>query len=201
MAGSLDLIAEWTRPDAPTPSQFAESDGLIERFAERNGSGSSSRDAIANWLAAKVAGSLGIRPEEVDRDLPFLSLGLDSLNVMELKLQIDAGLATTLPLSMLMDGSSIRELAEWASVQLAGSSAQPSETSSPPVQDQHGQSLSHGQQLLWYAHQFTPKGAAYNLAGAAIVRAELDIDSFRRASCSRRCRPRRITDNLHYRGR
>ena len=183
MAGSLDLIAEWTRPDAPTPSQFAESDGLIERFAERNGSGSPSRDAIANWLAAKVAGSLGIRPEEVDRDLPFLSLGLDSLNVMELKLQIDAGLATTLPLSMLMDGSSIRELAEWASVQLAGSSAQPSETSSPPVQDQHGQSLSHGQQLLWYAHQFTPKGAAYHLAGAAIVRAELDIDSFRRASC------------------
>ena len=47
---------------------------------------------------------------------------------MELKLEIDAGLGTTLPLSMLMEGSGIRELAEWASVQLAGSSAQPSET-------------------------------------------------------------------------
>ena len=183
MAGSLDPIAEWTRPDALTPSQFADSNGFIERFAERIGSGSTSGDAIANSLAAKIAGRLGIRPEEVDRDLPFLSLGLDSLNVMELKLEIDAGLATTLPLSMLLDGSGIRDLAEWASVQLAGSSARLPETSSPRVQDQHGQSLSHGQQLLWYAHQFTPKGAAYHLAGAAIVRAELDIDSFRRASC------------------
>ena len=109
-----------------------------------------------DWLAAKVAGSLGIRLEEVDPDRPFLSLGLDSLSAMELKVEIDAGLGTTLPLSMLMEGSGIRELAERASEHLAGSPAQPSETSAPAgARIGAGQPLSHGQQMLWYAHQFT----------------------------------------------
>ena len=48
-----------------------------------------------------------------------MSLGLDSLSAMDLKVEIDAGLGTTLPLSMLMEVSGIRELAEWASERLA----------------------------------------------------------------------------------
>ena len=40
---------------------------------------------------------------------------------------------------------------------------------------------SHGQQMLWYAHQFAPTGAAYHIAGAGLVRAELDLDALLRA--------------------
>ena len=35
--------------------------------------------------------------------------------------------------------------------------------------------------MLWYAHQFTPNRAAYHITGAATIRAELEIDAFRRA--------------------
>ena len=41
--------------------------------------------------------------------------------------------------------------------------------------------MSHEQQLLWYAHQFTPNRAAYHITGAATIRAELETDAFRRA--------------------
>ena len=86
-----------------------------------------------------------------------------------------------LPLSMLMEASGIRELAEAASEQLAGSPNPPLEVSLPSQQLETDPRLSHEQQLLWYAHQFAPTGAAYHIAGAATVRAELDIDALRRA--------------------
>ncbi len=44
-----------------------------------------------------------------------------------------------------------------------------------------GLPLSHGQQMLWYAHQFTTTGAAYHVLGAGLVRADLDKAAFRRA--------------------
>ena len=78
---------------------------------------------------------------------------------------------------MLMEGSGVRELAEEsASVSPALPPAQraaaPAERE--PTTLDAGPPLSHGQQMLWYAHQFTTTGAAYHVLGAGLVRAELD---------------------------
>ena len=139
----------------------------------------------AQWLMEyfrdRVALVLGLAPEKVDPDRPLLNLGLDSLSAMDLKVEVDSSLGTTLPLSMLMEVSGIRELAEWASEHLPGPRTGESEISSPPEPAESDQPLSHEQELLWYAHQFTPSSAAYHIAGAATVRAELHIDALQRA--------------------
>ena len=139
------------------------------------------RQRLMEYLRDRVAAVLGLAPDKVDPDRPLLSMGLDSLSAMDLKIEIDAGLGTTLPLSMLMEVSGIRELAERASEYVAGAPIQPSETSSPSGHVESDQRLSHEQQLLWYAHQFTTSGAAYHISGAATFQVELDKDAFRRA--------------------
>jgi len=124
------------------------------------------RETVIEFFRDRVAAVLGLAPEKVDPDRPLLALGLDSLTAMELKVEIEAGLGAALPLSMLLEGSGIRELAERTSAQLAGQPARPPETSTAPTPGGSDQELSHEQQLLWYAHQFTPNCAAYHITGA-----------------------------------
>ena len=133
--------------------------------------------------------------DKVDPDRPLLTMGLDSLTAIDLKVEIETSLGVTLPLSRLLEGATIRDLAEQAIAQGAGTPTGPLEpavASVPgavpeppaipePAPGQSGQPLSHGQQMLWYAHQFTTTGAAYHVTGAGSVRAELDIDALRRA--------------------
>ena len=152
-------------------------------------------DRFIEELRRRVADVLGMTSEKVDPDRPLLTMGLDSLSAVDLKVEVETSLGITLPLSRLLEGATIRDLAEQAAVQGAGPSNGPSEPAvasvpeakpeppaiSEPLPGESGQPLSHGQQFLWYAHQFTRSGAAYHVTGAGSVRAELDIDALRRA--------------------
>jgi amino acid adenylation domain-containing protein len=139
------------------------------------------RERLMEYFRERVAAVMGLAPDKVDPDRPLLSLGLDSLSAMDLKLELDAALGTKLPLSSLMESSGIRALAASASAQLADAPSRPSDTALAPTLDESDQRLSHEQQLLWYAHQFTPNRAAYHITGAATIREQVDIDAFRRA--------------------
>ncbi len=119
------------------------------------------------------------------RSIPIgrlLSLGLDSLSAMDLKIEIDAGLGTTLPLSMLMEGSGIRELAERASEHLAGA-ADPTVRRHPrrPSTWSPTNGSRTGSNCSGTLTSSQRAGAAYHIPGAATFRVELDIDAFRRA--------------------
>ena len=163
------------------------------------------RQRLMEYFRDRVADVLGLAPDKVDPDRPLMSLGLDSLSAMDLKVEIDAGLGTTLPLSMLMEGSGIRELAERVSERLAGAPTGSNEPAAPaegePATVEAGPPLSHGQQMLWYAHQFTTTGAAYHVLGAGLVRAELDEGAFRRAMRPRHCPPGGPANHLRPRRR
>jgi amino acid adenylation domain-containing protein len=161
-------------PAAPHPGDVEEG-GLLGLPSEVR------RERLVGYFRERVAAVLGLPPEKLDPDRPLLNLGLDSLSAMDLKLEIDKGLGTALPLSLLMEVSGIRELASWASEHLAAARSGAAETPSPPESAELNQPLSHEQELLWYAHQFAPKSAAYHITGAAIVRAELHIAAFQRA--------------------
>jgi acyl carrier protein len=52
--------------------------------------------AIAAWLAARVAGPLGIGPEEVDVRTPFASFGLGSLQAVSLAGELERWLGRPL---------------------------------------------------------------------------------------------------------
>ena len=146
-------------------------------------------------LRSRVASVLEMAPDKVDPDRPLLTMGLDSLTAIDLKVEIEDSLGVTLPLARLLEGASIRDLADEAVSQGPGTSTGPIEPAKfslkgdlpelPAIPEQApGQSrqpLSHGQQMLWYADQFTRAGAAYHVIGAGSVRSALDIDALRRA--------------------
>jgi thioester reductase-like protein len=67
---------------------------------------------IAKFLAASVAGVLGIESEAVDRSTPITNLGLDSLMAVELINRVEGELGMNLPLGNLMRGPSVAELAQ-----------------------------------------------------------------------------------------
>ena len=73
---------------------------------------------------------------------------------------------------MLMEGSGIRELAERVGEHLNAPPAPLPETSAAAAPGESDLRLSHGQQMLWYAHQFATTGDAYHITGAATIRAD-----------------------------
>ena len=113
LAGSLDVIAEWTWQHVPTPALTLASDAIIERSAMIDGSGSPKRDAIATWLAAKVAGPLGIRPDEVDVSRPLAGFGIGSLQAVRLAAELEEWLGRKLTPTLVYDYPTIDTLADF----------------------------------------------------------------------------------------
>ncbi len=139
-------------------------------------------DDIVDFLRGRAAGLLGVSPLDVALDRPLMAMGLDSIVAMELKSDIDAHLGVKLPFSVLIEGGSILGVAERALEHVGNAATAPPSSRAPaPQGPPDGDRPSHGQKMLWYAHQFAPTGAAYHIAGAGLVRAALDLGAFRRA--------------------
>ena len=129
------------------------------------------------------ASSRGPRPEAVAgedrRRSAALVLGLDSLTALELKATIETELVT-LSISRLVQGASLSELAAGVSESRSSTADLPARVieHSPNGSDQP---LSFGQQMLWYAHQFSRTPKAYNIGGAVRFRQPIDVDAFKDA--------------------
>ena len=116
-AGSLETVAEWTRPDvarAPVPE--------VKEPAPCHGRGSSdaspSRSAITSWLTAKVAAPLGMRPDDVDIRAPLAGFGIGSLQAVRLAAELEEWLGRKLTPTLVYDYPTIDALAAF----LAGES-------------------------------------------------------------------------------
>jgi amino acid adenylation domain-containing protein len=183
--GAESAVGNPGSPDAGRPGFLGNAHGTSLTETDRGKLSVLPADArhalLVAYLRDRVAALLELAPDRVDLDRPLLSMGLDSLTAMDLKVEVDAALGAALPLSLLLEGSGIRDLAERVSGHLADSPMRPSEAPDPPGSEEPDGRLAHEQQLLWYAHQFTPNPAAYHISGAATIRAELDACAFRRA--------------------
>ncbi len=72
-----------------------------------------SRDAIAAWLTAKVAGPLGIRPDEVDTRRPLADFGIGSLQAVRLAAELEEWLGRKLSPTLAYDHPTIDALASF----------------------------------------------------------------------------------------
>ena len=84
---------------------------------------------IAFFLQQLVAKSLKVNVSGVDKDKSLSTLGLDSLDTIELKLEIERQLKVSVPMDQALNELSVADLAEKLSVQLDGNpvAASPSE--------------------------------------------------------------------------
>ncbi|HEY9422517.1 MAG TPA: AMP-binding protein, partial [Thermoanaerobaculia bacterium] len=131
------------------------------------------RTMLTAWLGERAAAVLGV--SAVPPDQPLTGLGLDSLTAVELKGGVEA-LGLTLPLTKLLRGAGIAELAD-------GMLAEPVAEIIPPraLSLDGDQPLSPGQKALWFLERLAPDAGAYNVAVAARVRQGLDVPALHRA--------------------
>jgi acyl transferase domain-containing protein/acyl carrier protein len=88
------------------------------------------RDLLVSHLLLGVAAVLG-GSQSVGPDQCLFDLGLDSLMAVELRNQVERGLGVSLPISVLLEGASVRTLAEHIVAALpAGGGAGPAEPES-----------------------------------------------------------------------
>ena len=147
------------------------------------------RAQVIAYFRDRVAGVLRLDPSRVDPDRKLDALGLDSLMAIELKSGVEADLGTSLPITRLLEGPTIAQLADQAIEQWddrpAAPNAGPTALAGDLVRAESDGSpsrhpLSPGQRSLWLVHQRMPDDAAYNMAGAAKVRGDLDVSALRR---------------------
>ncbi|WP_338866517.1 amino acid adenylation domain-containing protein [Myxococcus stipitatus] len=131
------------------------------------------------WLVSDVARRLGVAVDALDADAPLTQYGLDSLRGLEVMHGIQQTWRVSLPPTLLLQGPSLREVAEWVSTARA-KVTEPSASSSTETEDVSPQ-VSDGQRALWFLQRMAPGGTAYHIARAMRLAPEVDLGVLGRA--------------------
>ncbi|NVI99072.1 amino acid adenylation domain-containing protein [Myxococcus sp. AM009] len=170
LAGTLDVVLAW-REALPT--------GRVEPSRMGASPSEAAPDSVAPWrsaaevlpaLSREVAALLGADARAVDVDAPLSGHGLDSLRALEVVHAVEAGWGVSPPVAFLLQGPSLREVAEWVS--RAAADASPVLTASPASAASF---VPLGQRALWFLQRMAPGSTAYHVARA--VRFLTPVDS------------------------
>ncbi|MDI1443025.1 non-ribosomal peptide synthetase [Polyangium sp. 6x1] len=137
------------------------------------------REDVPRYVHAVIADALRASPEKLDARAPLTAAGVDSLTAVEIKHRIDETYGVDLPLSGLLGGATIAEIAARVTERLDGSPAPAPITASPATESEAP--LSHAQSAQWFLYRLDPDNRAYNIAFGARIAAGLDVPSLRRA--------------------
>lgn len=164
LANNLDALAEWR----DTLTRDVETPALISRPA------SFDRADIEAYLVSQLAARLAIDDVAIDKNQSVAYYGLDSLGATELGHRIETDLGIVLPVSSLLDGRRVAQLAADLQDQLRGGQSENDALLAPARTENNSYPLSHGQHALWFLQQTSPESAAYNIASALRIRGGLD---------------------------
>ncbi|MEM7353313.1 MAG: amino acid adenylation domain-containing protein, partial [Acidobacteriota bacterium] len=175
LEGSLRLLGR-SRPLAAAPEPAAPEVDLeaLDRLSP-----SERRQVVTSRLGLLTARVLRLE-EAPAPDVALTALGLDSLAAVKLQQAAESDLGAELPLSRLLAGASLEQLAPATSEQVSRRRdvAEPVVAASADSTFQ----LSHGQQALWFLHRLAPESPAYIIAGAARAPSGLDATRLRKAA-------------------
>lgn len=82
---------------------------MAEKLAAKNWDA----EQLEDWLISRVAQLLKQAVDDIDPDMPFNSLGLDSINVMDLIVELDDLLGIEIESTIVWDYPTIRLLSEY----------------------------------------------------------------------------------------
>jgi amino acid adenylation domain-containing protein len=141
------------------------------------------RGLLIHAIRAGIARVLSLPASRIALDAQLNHLGLDSIMAIELKSSVETKLGVELPISALLAGPTVAQLADMllASLDDAESAAAPllaaEEAKSAGPQDYP---LTVGQRAMWLQHQVAP-GSVYNPVYAARVAGPVDLERLRAA--------------------
>jgi amino acid adenylation domain-containing protein len=137
------------------------------------------REQVEEWMISQLAARLGVTRAEIDHSQPIVRYGADSLAALELAHNIEASMGVVLPVSTLLEDSSISEITDQVFGLIRSGCNAPAEIIEHGSHKQFP--LSRGQAALWFLHRLAPESAAYNVAGAARVHGQTDLEALKRA--------------------
>jgi acyl transferase domain-containing protein/acyl-CoA synthetase (AMP-forming)/AMP-acid ligase II/acyl carrier protein/predicted alpha/beta-fold hydrolase len=119
LKGSLEIVGEWRNSH-----QFAVGTALGNSFANQPSSDrpnspqlaqseNSQQQSIQVWLVKNIAQRLGLSPQEIDVGEPFVSYGLDSVQVVRLSAELEDWLERKLSPTLAYDYPTIETLAQY----------------------------------------------------------------------------------------
>jgi amino acid adenylation domain-containing protein len=135
------------------------------------------RSWLEFWLGRELSRLFGRLAEGIDPEQPLTRVGLDSLGAVELQHALETGLGATVGLAELLEGASLRQLAE--RIEQGGPRADA--PLAPLPERSAGYPLTHNQRALWFLQRLQPGSTAYSIVAAAEVEPALDTAVLRRA--------------------
>ncbi len=136
-------------------------------------------EELETWLVARISARLRVRPEELAKDVPITSFGLDSLAAVELAHDLEH-LGAVLRMDELLQGPTVAALARTVFAS-RGTSGDAGLMSIPRRPEGTEAPLSSAQQRLWLFEQLERGKAAYNLPSALRLVGVLDEDALERS--------------------
>jgi acyl-CoA synthetase (AMP-forming)/AMP-acid ligase II len=156
--GSLAILAR----SGQKPSRSGLSD------ASRGSEQAAASVEIERHLRRYVANILRCSDAELPPAAAIQGLGLNSLQVVELKHAVDAQLGVDLPLALLFSDRSLSRLA-------AEIATLPTGAGSNPLADAPKLALSYAQQAMWTVHQLESESVSNNLHLALDIDGPIDV--------------------------
>jgi acyl-CoA synthetase (AMP-forming)/AMP-acid ligase II len=139
---------------------------------------------LEGYLRDQIAAFCGL--DGLGPDQPLLAAGLDSLAILQLRQQVEADLAVSLPLGAMLAGATVAELAGQLSTQLTALPGEPAATGSGTAADRAPSEeqvlpLSYGQRSIWLTQQIEPESTAYHVMAALRLAGPVDYAALYRA--------------------
>jgi amino acid adenylation domain-containing protein len=168
---------------------------ILEDFSNEENTGSLSREALLaidpserckyliSSLKQQISQLLKVSSTQLYSHQPLTAFGLDSLVAIELQNNIEEQLSIDLPMSRLLSGASIDQLAD----ELLSSLGSEKEDWNTLIKRNDSKeklpkyALSYGQKSLWFMHKLAPESAAYNICQAVHICSKVDAMALQQA--------------------
>jgi amino acid adenylation domain-containing protein len=134
---------------------------------------------LESYLTRAIATLLGCDESQVAAQ-PLNRLGIDSLKALQLAHRIETSCGVTIPLSLMLGGNKVADLARDILVRVA---AKPQAPAALPTTDDGASELplSYNQLALWLHHEVEPLSAAANVAALLPIATEVDSENLHAA--------------------
>ncbi len=136
------------------------------------------RERLVEYLVGAFEAVVGFQASIIEPLNRITDCGIDSLMVIEFRNRIAADLGIGIPTKQLMEGPTLKELADRLIRELPEGGATEARTGSASVLEYP---LCGGQQAQWFRRKFIPNSATLNIAFTAQAAPQLKWDAFQAA--------------------
>ncbi|HYG63468.1 MAG TPA: amino acid adenylation domain-containing protein, partial [Thermoanaerobaculia bacterium] len=176
LAGGLEVVGR----SALDPAAPGETETVLSRESLLALEPGERPAVLEAWLRDRAARLLRTSSARIEPGLPLTAAGLDSLAAVELRQAVEQDLGATVPLTGLLEGATVAEIAAGVLEDLAGGGLAAG-AALVPGEPAAEFPLSHGQQALWFLQRLAPGSAAYHITAAVRVAGDLDVPALHRA--------------------